>query len=202
MVETLYEKIKEAEQQIIRTIYMYDRYSAAIKSLLERIENIDSEYITLLWELIKTMESILLFNIGLKALILNSIDGVLAYAEIYQHKGELTHRNEIIKNVRIGIETLKNKKVLYKMNNLYYLISTGEINVPYLDYYLEKVRDRYPELDQETQIIYARREAADGLLKWIIEGLLKEPTMYEQLYKQLIETNDLREFVKYLPKYI
>jgi hypothetical protein len=57
-------------------------------------------------------------------------------------------------------------------------------------------------LDQETQIRYARQEVAYDYLKVLVKGLLREPTKYEPLYKQLIETNDLGEFVLNLQEYI
>jgi len=48
----------------------------------------------------------------------------------------------------------------------------------------------------------ARREVAFDYLKVFVKGLLIDPTKYEPLYKQFIETNNLRGFVRRLPKYI
>jgi len=62
--------------------------------------------------------------------------------------------------------------------------------------------NRAYESDQETQIRYARREVAYDYLEVIIKGLLRDPTKYEPLYKQFIETDNLGEFVEYLQKEI
>jgi len=56
--------------------------------------------------------------------------------------------------------------------------------------------------DQETKIKRARQKGAYEYLGVIIKGLLMDPTKYEPLYKQLIETNNLEEFVLNLPEYI
>jgi len=143
------------------------------------------------------MESIPNLDIQLKKYILDSIWDVTLDAEIYQDR-----RERIIQNLRRGIEILTNEKGLRKINELYSLILDGKIPLQNFDEYLKKVRNWAYESDQETQIRYARREVAYDYLEVIIKGLLIDPTKYEPLYKQFIETNNLEEFVKHLPKYI
>jgi hypothetical protein len=125
-------------------------------------------------------------------------------AETYQYRQY--RREEIIQNLRMGIEILTNEKGLLKMNELYSRALAGKIFLRDFDKYLEEIRDWAYEngmtLDQETQIRYARQKVAYDYLKVIIRGLLIDPTKYEPLYKQLIETDDLGEFVLNLPEYI
>ncbi|PVU70042.1 hypothetical protein DDW05_03100 [Candidatus Nanobsidianus stetteri] len=203
MVETLDEKIKEAEQKIIATKSKYERLAMMLKdyaimlSTYVEIEKIDKGSIPLLWDLIETMESIPYLNINVKTTILYYILHVAIYAESHPD-----HREEIIKNLREGIKILTNKEGLLKMNELYYFISER----------LRKIEESYRLLIEETPL--QRNQKAKIINLWpkivydyyyehfdiIIEGLLREPTKYEPLYKQLIETNDLREFFEYLQK--
>jgi hypothetical protein len=88
------------------------------------------------------------------------------------------------------------------MNELYSRALAGKIFLRDFDEYLEEIRDRAYDLDQETQIRYARQKVAFDYLKVLVEGLLIDPTKYEPLYKQFIETDDLGEFVLNLPEYI
>jgi len=198
MVKTLDEKIKEAERKIIRTKFEYEVYATAIRLAYEQIEEVDQKSIPLLWNLIETMESIPNLDIELKEYILGSIREVASDAETsYEYR-----REKIIQNLRRGMEILKNEKGLLKMNELYSLALAGKIYLRDFDEHLEEIRDRAYDLDQETQIRYARQEVAYDYLKVFVKGLLREPTKYEPLYKQLIETNDLGEFVLNLPEYI
>ena len=198
MVKTLDEKIKEAERKIIRTKFEYEVYATAIRLAYEQIEEVDQKSIPLLWNLIETMESIPNLDIELKEYILGSIREVASDAETsYEYR-----REKIIQNLRRGMEILKNEKGLLKMNELYSLALAGKIYLRDFDEHLEEIRDRAYDLDQETQIRYARQEVAYDYLKVLVKGLLREPTKYEPLYKQLIETNDLGEFVLNLQEYI
>jgi len=201
LFETLDEKIKKAEQQIIRTKFKYEVYATAIEDAYKYVEKVDRESIPLLWNLIKTMESIPTLDIELKTFILSNIYEVASDAELYQYRKE-----RIIQNLRRGLKILANEKGLNKMNELYSLTLAGKIPLRNFDEYLEEVRNwayrNNLTLDQETEIRYARQKVAYDYLGVIIEGLLREPNKYEPLYKQLIETNNLEEFVKYLPKYI
>ena len=95
------------------------------------------------------------------------------------------YRKEIIKNLGEGIKILKNKKGLRKMNELYSLILDEQIPL---------------QKDQETEIMYSSQERAYKYIGVIIKGLLMDPTKYEPLYKQLIETYDLEKFVEHLQK--
>jgi uncharacterized short protein YbdD (DUF466 family) len=142
------------------------------------------------------MESIPI-DIELKTYILGSITTYINEKIIF---GESYRRERNIQNLRRGLEILKNEKGLIKMNELYRLILDGKIPLQDFDKYLEEIRDRAPDLDQETQIKYARQKVAYKYLEVIIKGLLMDPTKYEPLYKQFIETNDLGEFGKYLQK--
>jgi len=197
MVKTLDDKIREAEQQIIKTQFKYDVYATAIRDTYEKVEKVDPESIPLLWDLIKTMERIPNLDIELKTYILSNIHEVALDAETYQYR-----RERIIQNLRRGIEILTNEKGLLKMNELYSRALAGKIFLRDFDEYLEEIRDWAYDLDQETQIRYARQKVAYDYLKVIIKGLLMDPTKYESLYKQLIETDDLGEFVLNLPEYI
>jgi hypothetical protein len=201
MAKTLDDMIKKAEQQIIRTEFEHEVSAASIRLAYERVKKVDPKSIPLLWDLIKTMESIPNLNIRLKKYILDSIQDMTLDAETYQDR-----RERIIQNLRRSIKILTNEKGLLKINELYSLILDGEIPLPNFDEYLEKVRNwayrNGLRLDQETQIKYARREVAYDYLELIIKGLLRDPTKYESLYKQLLETDNLEEFVKHLPKYI
>jgi hypothetical protein len=88
------------------------------------------------------------------------------------------------------------------MNELYYFISER----------LRKIEEYYHLLIKELPLQRHQKDKAkilwpfivDDYYYWyfdiIIEGLLKEPTRYEPLYKQLIETNNLKEFFEYLQK--
>jgi len=200
-VKTLDDKIREAEQQIIKTQFKYKVYATAIRDTYEKVEKVDPKSIPLLWGLIKTMERIPNLDIELKTYILSNIHEVALDAETYQYR-----RERIIQNLRRGIEILTNEKGLLKMNELYSRALDGKIPLRNFDKYLEEVRNWAYEngmtLDQETQIRYARREVAYDYLKVIIKGLLIDPTEYEPLYKQFIETDNLGEFVKHLPEYI
>ena len=196
MVKTLDEKIKEAERKIIRTKFEYEVYATAIRLAYEQIEEVDQKSIPLLWNLIETMESIPNLDIELKKYILGSIREVASDAETsYEYR-----REKIIQNLRRGMEILKNEKGLLKMNELYSLALAGKIYLRDFDEHLEEIRDRAYDLDQETQIRYARQKVAYDYLKVFVKGLLIDPTKYEPLYKQLIETDNLEEFGKYLQK--
>ena len=198
MVKTLDEKIEEAERKIIRTKFKYEVYATAIRLAYEQIEKVDQESIPLLGDLIEAMESIPNLNIELKEYILGVIHSVASDAETsYEYRKE-----KIIQNLRRGLEILKNKEGLLKMNELYSRALAGKIYLRDFDEYLEEIRDRAYDLDQETQIRYARQQVAYDYLKVIIKGLLMDPTKYEPLYKELIETDDLGEFVLNLPEYI
>jgi len=147
------------------------------------------------------MERIPTLDIELKTYILDNIHEVASDAEIYQYR-----RERIIQNLRRGIEILKNENGLRKINELYSLALDGKIPLRNFDEYLEEVHDwaygNSLKLDQETEIRYARQKGAYDYLGVIMGGLLIDPTKYEPLYKQLIETDNLEEFVKHLPKYI
>jgi len=195
--ETLDKKIKKAEQQIIKTKFKYEVYATAIRGAYEQVEKADPESIPLLGGLIETMESIPTLDIELKTYILSNIFEVASDAETYEYR-----RERIIQNLRRGIEILTNEKGLLKMNELYSLTLDGKIFLRDLDEYLEEIRDRAPDLDQETQISYARHKVAYDYLGVIIEGLLRDPNKYGPLYSQLIKTDDLGEFVLNLQEYI
>lgn len=195
MIKTLDEKIEEAKRKIIRTESKYGDYATAIRHAYEQIEEVDQKSIPLLWNLIETMEKFSTFDIELKEFILSNIRKVASYVELYPYFKE---------NLRRGIKILTNEKGLRKMNELYFLILDGKIPLQNFDEYLEEVHDwayrNNLKWDQETKIKYARQKGAYKYLGVIIEGLLIDPTKYEPLYKQLIETNDLREFFEYLQK--
>jgi len=202
------DKIIEAEREIMEIESKYQKYAAAIRNALEYIKNLDDEEsIQLFKRLMITIESIPTLIIEFKSDILDIIGSVAAKAETLKIKA-LTYENhkykdlreKLIQNFRGGLKELTNEEGLLKLNNLYYLISNGKIPLQDLDKYLEKIRDRAPDLDQETQIKYARQEAAREYIGVIIKGLLMDPTKYEPLYKQLIETNNLKEFFEYLQK--
>jgi hypothetical protein len=203
MVKTLDEKIREAERKIIRTKFKYEIYETTLKDVYEHVRTVDLESIPLLGSLIETMESIPNLNIELKTFILNNI---ITYInnEIIGSESYRGERN--IQNLRRVLKILTNEKGLNKMNELYSNILTGKIPLPNFDKYLEKVRDlayrNGLNLDQETEIRYARQKGAYDYLGVIIKGLLINPAKYEPLYKQLIETDNLEEFVKYLQEYI
>jgi len=197
MVKTLDKKIEEAELKIIRTKFKYEVYATAIRHAYEQIEEVDKESIPLLGDLIETMESIPNLDIKLKEYILGVIHQVALDAEkSYEYR-----REKIIQNLREGIKKLTNKKGLLKMNELYSLTLDGKIFLRDFDEYLEEIRERAYDWDEETQIRYARQKVAYDYLGVIIEGLLMDPTKYEPLYKQLIETDDLGEFVLNLIEY-
>jgi hypothetical protein len=195
MIKTLDEEIEEAKRKIIRTESKYGDYATAIRHAYEQIEEVDQESIPLLWHLIKTMESIPDLDIELKEFILSYIRKVTSYAELSPYFKE---------NLRSGIKILTNEKGLRKMNELYFLILNGKTPLQNFDEYLEEVHDwayrNNLKWDQETKIKYARQKGAYKYLGVIIEGLLIDPTKYEPLYKQLIETDNLEEFFKYLQK--
>jgi hypothetical protein len=199
MVKTLDEKIEEAERKIIRTKFKYQVYATAIRLAYEQIKEVDQESIPLLWNLIETMENFSTLDIELKEFILSNIRKVASDVELYPY-----FKERIIQNLRRGIEILTNEKGLLKMNKLYSLILDGKIPLQNFDKYLEEVHDwayrNNLKWDQETQIRYARQKVAYKYIGIIIEGLLREPTKYESLYKQFIETDDLEEFGKYLQK--
>jgi hypothetical protein len=198
MVETLDEKIEEAERKIIRTKFKYEVYATAIRHAYEQIKEVDQESIPLLGDLIETMERIRNLDIELKTYILDNIHEVASDAETsYEYR-----REKIIQNLRRGLEILKNKEGLLKMNELYSLALAGKIFLRDFDEHLEEIRDRAYDLDEETQKRYARQEVAYDYLKVFVKGLLIDPTKYEPLYKQFIETDDLGEFVLNLPEYI
>jgi len=198
MVKTLDEKIEEAERKIIRTKFKYEVYATAIRHAYEQIEEVDQKSIPLLGDLIETMESIPDLDIKLKEYIL----GVIHHVALDAEKSYEYRREKIIQNLRRGMEILTNEKGLLKMNELYSLALAGKIYLRDFDEHLEEIRDRAYDLDHETQIRYARQEVAYDYLGVIIKGLLREPTKYEPLYKELIETDDLGEFVLNLPEYV
>jgi len=194
--ETLDEKIREAEQKIIEIKSIYERYAMKLKDyaiMLETykdIKEVDKESVPLFCDLIETMESIPILSIGLKTYILLYIMEVVIDA-----KSHPDQREEIIQNLRKGIEILKNKEGLLKMNELYYLIleRVRKIDELYRSIHLEMD----PKIERsliETEFMYY------DYLGVIIEGLLRKPTKYEPLYKRLIKTNNLEEFFKYLQK--
>jgi hypothetical protein len=199
MVKTLDEKIEEAERKIIRTKFKYEVYATAIRLAYEQIEEVDQKSIPLLWNLIETMENSSTFDIELKEFILSNIRKVASDVELYPY-----FKERIIQNLRRGIEILTNEKGLLKMNELYSLILDGKIPLQNFDKYLEEVHDwayrNNLKWNQETEIKYARQKGAYKYIGVIIEGLLIDPTKYEPLYKQLIETDNLEEFGKYLQK--
>jgi hypothetical protein len=201
--ETLDEKIKKAERQIIKTQFKYKVYATAIRSAYEKVEEVDPKSIPLLGGLIEAMERIPTLDIELKTFILDNITTYINEEIIF---GESYRREKNIQNLRRGIEILTNEKGLRKINELYSLTLDGKIPLRDFDEYLEEVRDwaygNSLTLDRETEIRYARQKVAYDYLKVIIKGLLIDPTKYEPLYKQLIETDNLGEFVKHLPKYI
>ena len=195
MVETLDEKIEEAKRKIITIESKYDGYATAIRHAYEQIEEVDQESIPLLWSLIETMEKFSTFDIELKEFILSNIRKVASYVELYPYLKE---------NLRRGIEILTNEEGLLKMNELYSLILDGKIPLQNFDKYLKEVHDwayrNNLKWDQETKIKRARQKGAYEYIGIIIKGLLMDPTKYEPLYKQLIETNNLKKFVEYLQK--
>ena len=199
MVKTLDEKIEEAERKIIRTKFKYEVYATAIRLAYEQIKEVNQESIPLLWNLIETMENFSTLDIELKEFILFNIRKVASDVELYSY-----FKERIIQNLRKGIEILTNEKGLLKMNELYSLILDVKIPLQNFDKYLEEVHDwayrNNLKWDQETEIKYARQKGAYKYIGVIIEGLLIDPTKYEPLYKQLIETDDLEEFGKYLQK--
>jgi hypothetical protein len=200
------DKIIEAEREIKEIASEYQKYREAIISTYQYIKNLDDEEsIQLFKRLMITMESSPTLYIEFKSDILDIIGSVAGEAEILKIKA-LTYENhkykdlreKFIQNFRRGLKELTNKEGLLKLNNLYYLILYGKIPLQDLDKYLEKIRDRAYNLDQGTQIRYARQEAAHEYLGVIIKGLLMDPTKYEPLYKQLIKTDNLKEFFEYL----
>jgi len=203
MDETLDEKIEKAGQQIIETKFKYEVYASALENVYEHVKKVDPRTIPLLEGLIETMESIPNLDIELKTFILSNI---ITYINTKVIFGKSYRRERNIQNLRRGIEILTNEKGLRKINELYSLALDGKIPLQNFDEYLEEVRDwAYRNgltLDQETEIRYARQKGAYDYLRVIIKGLLIDPTKYEPLYKQLIETGNLEEFVKHLPKYI
>ena len=196
-VKTLDKKIREVKLKIITTKSKYEDYATAIEVTYENVKKVDRKTIPLLQDLIETMESIPDLKIEVKKYILYNIttyiNDKILFSESYR-------RERNIQNLREGIKKLTNEKGLRKMNELYSLILDGKIPLQNFDEYLEKVHDRAYDLDQETQIRYARQEGAYKYLEVIIKGLLMDPTKYEPLYKQLIETDNLGEFGKYLQK--
>ena len=198
-VETLDKKIKEAKLEIIRTKSKYDDYATALEVTYENVKKVDRESIPLLSDLIETMESIPELKTELKKYILYNITIYINDKILFN---ESYRRERNIQNLRRGMEILKNEKGLRKMNELYSLILDGKIPLQDFDEYLEEIRDRAYDLDQETQIRYARQKVAYDYLKVFVKGLLIDPTKYEPLYKQFIETDDLGEFVLNLPEYI
>jgi len=203
-VKTLDDKIREAELKIIETEFKYEVYARAIRDAYEKVKKADPKIIPLLWDLIATMENIPNLDTELKKYILSNIREVAMDAETYQYRQY--RRERIIQNLRRALEILTNEKGLRKINDLYSLALDGKIPLRNFDKYLEEVHNWAYEngmtLDQETQIRYARRKVAYDYLKVIIRGLLIDPTKYEPLYKQFIETDNLGEFVKHLPEYI
>ncbi|MCC5446955.1 hypothetical protein [Candidatus Nanobsidianus stetteri] len=199
MVKTLDEKIEEAKRKIITTESKYEDYATAIRHAYEQIREVDQESIPLLWNLIKTMEKFSTFDIELKEFILSNIRKVASYVELYPY-----FKERIIQNLRRGIEILTNEEGLLKMNELYSLILDGKIPLQNFDKYLKEVHDwayrNNLKWDQETKIKYARQKGAYEYIGVIIKGLLMDPTKYEPLYKQLIETYDLEKFVEHLQK--
>jgi hypothetical protein len=199
MVETLEDMIKEAELKILTTKSKYEDYATAIEDTYKRVNKVDRNSVPLLKDLIEAMESIPL-DIELKTYILSSITTYINKEIIF---GESYRRERNIQNLRRGLEILKNKEGLLKINELYSRALDGKIPLQNFDEYLEEVRDwayrNRLTLDQETQIRYARQKAAYDYLRVIIRGLLRDPTKYEPLYKRFIEADDLGEFVLNLP---
>jgi hypothetical protein len=208
------DEIIETEREIMEIESKYGKYPGAIRYTLEYVKNLDDdESIRLFRYLIITMESIPILNIEFKSDILDIIGSVAAKAEILKIKA-LTYENlrstykelrkNLIQNFRRGLQILTNEKVLLKLNELYSLILDGKTLLANFDKYLEDVRNwAYRNgltLDQETQMWYAQQEVVYDYLKVIIKGLLIDPTKYEPLYKQLIETDNLEEFFEYLQK--
>jgi len=136
MAKTLDDRIREAERKIIRTEFEHEVSAASIRLAYKQVKEVDPESIPLLWDLIKTMESIPNLDIQLKKYILDSIWDVTLDAEIYQDR-----RERIIQNLRRGIEILTNEKGLRKINELYSLILDGKIPLQNFDEYLKKVRN-------------------------------------------------------------
>ncbi|PVU70043.1 hypothetical protein DDW05_03105 [Candidatus Nanobsidianus stetteri] len=196
--KTLEDMIKKVELKIVKTKAKYKDYATAIEVTYENVNKVDRKSIPLLKDLIEAMESIPI-DIELKTYILYNITTYINEKIIF---GESYRRERNIENLRIGMKFLKNEKGLRKMNELYSRVLAGKILLRNFREYLEEIRDRAPDLDQETQIKYARQKVAYDYLGTIIKGLLRDPTKYEPLYKQFIETDDLGEFVKHLPKYI
>ena len=201
--ETLDEKIEKAERQIVRTKNKYEEYAIALEEVYEKVKKVDPKIIPLLGGLIETMESIPNRDIELKGYILSNI---ITYINTKVIFGESYLKEVNIQNLRKGIEILTNEKGLRKMNELYSLALDGKIPLRNFDEYLEEVCDwayrNRLTLDQETERRYARQKGAYNYLRVIIKGLLINPTKYEPLYKQFIETDDLGEFVLNLPEYI
>jgi hypothetical protein len=206
MAETLDKKIKEAEQKIIATKSKYERLTMMLKdyaimlSTYKEIKKIDKESIPLLGDLIETMESIPNLNINLKTTILYYILEVAIYA-----KSHPDHREEIIQKLREGIKILTNKKVLLKMNELYYFISERFRKIIEEYYRFLILIEEIPlQRDQEAKITSLWPKIVYDHYYWyfdiIIKGLLMDPTKYEPLYKQLIETDNLEKFVEHLQK--
>jgi len=201
--ETLDEKIEKAERQIVRTKNKYEEYAIALEEVYEKVKKVDPKIIPLLGGLIETMESIPNRDIELKGYILSNI---ITYINTKVIFGESYLKEVNIQNLRKGIEILTNEKGLRKMNELYSLALDGKIPLRNFDEYLEEVCDwayrNRLTLDQETERRYARQKGAYNYLRVIIKGLLINPTKYEPLYKQFIETDNLGEFVLNLPEYI
>jgi len=195
-VKTLDEKIREAEQKIIAIKSRYESHARILKDYAimldtyKDIEEVDKESIPLLWGLIETMESIQDLYTGLKTVILEYIWRVANDAKSHPYR-----RKEIIQNLRKGIEILKNEKGLRKMNELYYFISERLLKIDELYRLIPLEKDtKIESLFIEIKLAYF------DYLGVIVEGLLREPTKYEPLYQQLIETNNLEEFFEYLQK--
>ena len=119
-----------------------------------------------------------------------------------------------IQNLRKALEILADDKGLHKLNELYSYIVTRK-NLDLQNYFAYSDAQKYAQIQssilryifgpykseieiKQAERRHARRKLAEYYIGIIIKGLLINPNKYEQLYKQLIETNNLEEFIKRL----
>ncbi len=185
-------------------------YAISLKDAYHDILNADPTILPSLEHLVETMERNPFLHIELKTYIL---DTIAYYVRRYIIFGKPSHTEKNIQNLRKALEILTNDRGLHKLNELYSYILTGKPNLQNYAAYLDAqkyariqsslLRYIFGPYKSEIEIKrierkHTRRKLAEYYIGIIIKGLLMNPNKYEQLYKQLIETDNLEEFIKRL----
>jgi hypothetical protein len=224
MNETLDKKIEKAKQQIKKIISEYEKrakqttnfslisYVTSLEEAFYGILNTDPIVLPSLEYLIETIEKNSSLHIELKTYILDTIE---RHVRLHIILGNPSRTEKNIQNLRKALEILANDKGLHKLNELYSYIVTGNLNLQ--NYFAYSDAQKYARIQssilryifgpykseieiKQAERGHARRKLAEHYIRIIIKGLLINPNKYERLYKQLIETNNLEGFIKYLDR--